>query len=147
MNLKTNISYKIEKTIWNNTLLSNKASTAYQHSDFFYPYQLAFNSLPVFVTVTDESDKILGQLSCIIHKNEYWIESNFISKFFNATLNLGYILNWFHGPIIHNSENSDEILSNILHAVDKIAIENNVNLISGSYTHQQPISIKVINQE
>lgn len=144
MNFKTEISYNTKKTIWNNTLLSNKASTAFQHSDFFHPYQLAYNSQPVFITVLDSSEKIVGQLSCIIHKNQYWLESNFISNFFINRFNLGYILNWHYGPIIHNFDNADEILSQILHAVDKIAIENNVNLISGSSPPQQfPLSVDI----
>ena len=144
MNFKTEISYNVEKKTWNKMLLSNKASTAYQHSDFFYPYQLAYNSKPVFITCSNSSGKIVGQLSGIIHFTDYWSQSNRISKLFNLKLALDYKLTWFYGPMIYDFENSDEILTSMLSAVDKVAIDNNVNLISGSSPPQiSNLSMKI----
>ncbi len=144
MNFKTKISYSVEKKTWNEMLLSNKASTAYQHSDFFHPYQLSYNSKPVFIIISNPSGKIVGQLSGVIHLIDYWLDLNIISRLLTSKLSLGYKLNWFHGPIIYDLENSDEILTSILLAVDKIAIDNNVNLISGSSPPQASnLSMKI----
>jgi len=132
MNLRTEISYEIENKIWDDALLLNKASTAYQIADFYQPYKLAYNSKPVLITVSNPSGKIVGQLSGVIHLTDYWLEINMISRLINSKLDLGSTLSWFHGPIIHDIENTDEILSNILLALDKVSIQNNVNLIKGS---------------
>jgi len=132
MNFKTEISYEIEKKVWDETLLSNQASTAYQNSDFYEPYHLAYGSKPVFITVSNSTGKIVGQLSAVIHLTDYWLEPNIISRLISSKFNLGSTLSWFHGPIIHDLENIDEIISNILTSLDKIAFENKVNLIKGS---------------
>ena len=137
MNFITDISYNVEENSWNQMLLSNPISTAFQNSDFFIPYQMAYNSKPVFISISNSSGKIVGQLSAIIHLTDYWLDLNIISRFFTSKLNLGSTLKWFSGPIIHDIKNSDEILSCILTAIDKIAIENNVNLISGTFPPQQ----------
>ncbi|MEX0656992.1 MAG: GNAT family N-acetyltransferase [Nitrosopumilaceae archaeon] len=143
MNLKTEISYEIENKIWDDALLLNKASTAYQIADFYQPYRLAFNSKPVFITVSNPSGKIVGQLSGVIHLTDYWLESNIISKSISSKFDLGSTLSWFHGPIIHDAENTDEILSSILLALDKVSIQNNVNLIKGSSPPQMSLPIDV----
>lgn len=143
MNFLTDISYNVEENSWNQMLLSNPISTAYQNSDFSIPYQLAYNSKPVFITISNSSGKIVGQLSGIIHFIDYSLESNVISKFVTSKLDLGSRLNWFHGPIIHDIENSDEILSCMLTGIDKIAIENNINLISGTSPPQPNLSIDI----
>ena len=136
MNFRTEISYEVEKKIWDETLLLNKNSTAFQISDFFRPHQLAFNSKPIFITISNSSGKIVGQLSGVIHFTDYWLETNIISRLISSKLDLGSTLRWFYGPIIHDTENTAEILSNILLALDKVAIQNNVNLIKGSVPPQ-----------
>ncbi len=132
MNLKTEISYEVDKNLWNNTLKLNSASTALQIAEYFLPHKLTFNSKLVFITISNSSGKIVGQLSGVIHVTDYWLETNIISRSINSKLNLGSTLRWFQGPIIHDPDNTSEILSNILLAVDRIAKDNNVNLISGS---------------
>jgi hypothetical protein len=144
MTFIVDISYDVENFDWNDVLSTNKFSTAFQVSDWYKPHQLAFNSKPIFITVLNSTGKIVGQLSAVIHFRDYWIESNFLSRIINSKFNLGSTLRWFYGPIIHDMENASEIISNILIAIDKIALENNVNLIRGSsppQTPQQPIDI------
>ena len=132
MHFKTEILYKVDKNLWNDTLKLNTASTASQMYDTFRPHQLTFDSKPVFIIISNPSGEIVGQLSTIIHINDYWLDTNIISKLINSKFNLGSTMRWSHGPIIHDQENSNEILSDILSAVDKIAADNNVNLISGT---------------
>ena len=132
MSFKTEISFEIDKKDWDNALMLNEASTAYQISDFYEPYNLTYGSKPIFVSVYDSTGKIVGQLSAVIHLSDYWLEPNIISKIISSKINLGSTLSWIHGPIIHDKENMEEILSLILTSLDKIAIENKVNLIKGS---------------
>ena len=143
MNFLTDISYNVDEINWNKSLLSNPKSTAYQHSDFFIPYQLAYDSKRVFIKILNLSGDIVGQLSGIIHFSNYWTNLNSISKFFISKFNLGSVLNWFQGPIIHDTENSDQILSYILTAIDKIAKDNDVNLISGTSPPQSNLSVDI----
>ena len=138
MSLKTEISYAIDKTFWDNTLKLNPASTASQMADCYIPHQLTYNSKPVFIIVSDPSGKVVGQLSAVIHITDYGLKTNFISEMVNSKLNLETILRWSHGPIIHDMNNSEEIISEILLAVDKIAMDNNVNVISGTSPPQMP---------
>ena len=138
MSFKIDISHNVEKKTWDKILSSNKLSTAFQISEWYRPYQLAFNSKPVFITVSNSSGKIVGQLSAIIHYTDYWLESNLLSRTISSKFDLGSTLRWFYGPIIHDTENTSEILSHILNALDKIALENNVNLVRGSSPPQVP---------
>jgi len=144
MNFLTDISYKIDVVNWNQSLVSDPKSTAYQHSNFYIPYQLNYKSKSIFITILNPSGKIVGQLSGIIHLDHYWLGSNVLSKFLISKLDLGSRLNWFQGPIIHDTKNSDEILSCILTALDKIAKDNNVNLISGSSPPSTNLSIHIL---
>ena len=132
MNFKSEISFQVENEAWDRALESNPASTAYQVSDYYQPYQLSYESKPVYISVTDPRGKIVGQLSAVIHTTDFWSEPNIISKLIGSKLDFGSTLSWFHGPIVHDQENSEEILSIILDSIDKIAIENKVNLVKGS---------------
>lgn len=136
MNFTTEISYEIENKVWDTALVSNQASTAYQISDFYKPYQLAYGSKPVFITVSNSTGEIVGQLAAVIHLTDYWLEPNIISRLISSKVNLGSTLSWIHGPIIHDNKNIDEILLQILTSLDKIAIDNKVNLIKGSSPSQ-----------
>jgi len=136
MNFTTEISYEVDKNIWDNTLKLNPASTAFQIADFYRPHQLTHQSKPVFITISDPSGKIVGQLSGVIHLTDYWLEMNTISRMITSKFNLGSTLRWVHGPIIHDPDNTTEILSNILSALDKVAMNNDVNLIRGTSVPQ-----------
>ena len=142
MNFKTEITDTVDSDLWEKTLLNDSNSTAYQLPDFFTPSKEIFNSKPVFILVYDASGKIVGQLSGAIHFSDNWLNSNRFSNSITSKLRLGYSLNWFYGPIIHDQENYAEILTNILTAIDKVAIENNVNLIRG-LTPPQKITIPI----
>jgi len=58
-------------------------------------------------------------------------DTNSLSKKIGNLLGLGTSLWWYHGPIIHDKDNSNEILEIILSTVDKIAQDNNVINIRG----------------
>jgi hypothetical protein len=131
MTLEVNISYTVDEKQWNQHLEKNMASTIYQAPSYSSIYDQVFGSRPVFVTVMKKNE-IVGQLTILIHSKFYWKDSNMFSRTIGEKLNLNLILRWEYGPIIHQYDNRQEILNEILFAVDKIAEQNDVNLIRGT---------------
>lgn len=131
MKFTVEISSKINENDWNNHLTKNNGSTIYQSYIWQKLYQEAFDSKPIFITVFNESKIVVGQLACLIHEKMLWENSNLVSKKIKNVLKIGNSLWWYHGPLIHDAEHRDEILSIILHSVDKIAKENKVENIRG----------------
>ena len=136
MDFKTEISSDIDKKNWDKLLKQNSAATASQMADCYLPHQLTYNSKPVFITISNPTGKVVGQLSTIIHFTDYGLKTNVISKMLNTKFKFGTVLRWSHGPIIHDMDNAKEIVSAILDAVDKIALKNKINVISGTSTPQ-----------
>ena len=144
MTFTVEISSKINENDWNDHLSKNDGSTIYQSYNWQKLYREAFDSKPVFITVFDESKTVVGQLACLIHEKMLWENTNPISKKIKNILKIGNSLWWYHGPIIHDEDNRDEILSVILSSVDKIAQENkveNIRGISSPLTKQFPSQI------
>ncbi|MEK9993442.1 MAG: GNAT family N-acetyltransferase [Hydrogenophilales bacterium] len=131
MTFTVEISYKINENFWNDNLSKNIGSTIYQSYNWQKLYHEAFDSKPVFVIVFNESKTVVGQLACLIHGKMLWENSNYLFKKIKDVLKMGNSLWWYHGPIIHDEDNQDEILSIILSSIDKIAKENNVENIRG----------------
>ena len=130
MKLEVKISTKIDANDWNNQLAKNPNSTIYQSFAWQKLYHDAFGSKPVFITVLNDAN-VVGQLACLIHKKMLWGDANPLARKVGNKLELGTALWWYHGPIIHDQQNSDEILLTILSTVDKIAKENKAVVIRG----------------
>ena len=131
MRLHVKISSEINENEWNEELSKNIGSTVYQTYNWQKLYHEAFGSKPVFITITNDSGIVVGQLACLIHEKMEVTDTNPLSKKIGNLLGLGTSLWWYHGPIIHNKHSKDEILSLILSTVDKIAKENKVINIRG----------------
>ena len=132
MSLKTQINTKFDYKEWDNLLMKIPHSTAFQMSCNYDPYKIAFGSIPLYVTVEDSTGKILGQLLAVQHFQNFTRESDSLIQSLTSKLNIGSIINWHYGPIVHDDERSEEIVKNILEALDKYCIENKVLLIKGS---------------
>jgi len=132
MNFKIEISNVVNDEEWNNCLMRNKASTAYQIPQWSKIYQGAYGSIPVFLSVKNSDREIVGQLSAMIHNRLFWTNSNIILKTLGSKFHLRTTLSWYYGPIIHDKNHQEEIMSIILNGLDKIAKENNVTMIRGS---------------
>ena len=131
MAFNVTISDDINENEWNNNLAKSSGSTIYQSYNWHRLYREVFDSKPIFITVTDNEETVVGQLACLIHGKMFWENANPVSKKISNILKLGKSLWWYHGPIIHDENNYDDILSIILSSVDKIAKENNVANIRG----------------
>jgi lipid II:glycine glycyltransferase (peptidoglycan interpeptide bridge formation enzyme) len=139
-NLKSEISYDVDCKEWNNELLKNKASTVYQTSNWQDIYKQTYDSKPFYITVRKPNGKLLAQLGGIIHKKLFWNNANLVASFIGNKLNLRINLNWFYGPIIHDHDYQQEIITEILLCIDKISKENKVTIATGiSAPLEQPI--------
>lgn len=131
MNYIIEVSDNVDEKSWNDKLLQNPAATAYQTFNWIKVYEKTIGSKPIFILAKDSKGEIVAQLACVIHKNSLR-NDNVIARTIASKLNLSSVLNWFYGPVIHSTENKDEISTLLLSALDKVGIENNVSMIRGT---------------
>jgi lipid II:glycine glycyltransferase (peptidoglycan interpeptide bridge formation enzyme) len=130
-NLKSEILYEINSKEWNNELLKNPTSTVYQTSNWQNIYKQTYDSKPFFITISKPNGKLLAQLGGIIHKKLFWNNTNLISSYIGNKLNLRTTLNWFYGPVIHDHDYQQEIITETLSCIDKISKDNKVVIATG----------------
>lgn len=131
MTLEVNVSETIDEIFWNENLEKSISSTMYQVPSYLDVYKQVFDSKPFFIMVK-KKNKVVGQLAILIHTKYYWKDANVVSKTIGSKLNLNSILRWEYGPIIHDSFDKEEILNELLMAVERISEENNVTMIRGT---------------
>lgn len=131
MKIQIQISNTVDVKEWERHLSKSLAATTYQVPAWQEMFKEVYGSKPIFITASDSSGKILGQLAGIIHKKWFWRDANILSKAVGSQLGLGTIIHWFYGPIIHDKSNQNAIISEILSAVERVATENNVLMIRG----------------
>lgn len=127
-------SYEIKNSVgdlWNNTLIKNKSATIFQTKNWAKIYEKTYGSKPFFIYVYDNSNEIVGQLLCISHYQYYWNKQNFLNRL-NQKIDFGNMLSWKYGPVIHNENNLEQILSEIIKAINEIIKKNRVVLVKGT---------------
>lgn len=130
-NLKSEIAYDVNSKQWNNELLKNSTSTVYQTSNWQNIYKQTYDSKPFFITISKPNGKLLSQLGGIIHKKLFWNNTNLISSYIGNKLNLRTTLNWFYGPIIHDHDYQQQIITETLLCIDKVSKDNKVVIATG----------------
>lgn len=115
---------------WNNDLLTNIHSTLYQTIEWANLYREAYDAMPIFISVYDPKDNLVGQMTASIWKH---FSENIprLEKILSNKLNLHKTLTWFYGPIIHEQSLSNEIRKAIFEQIDIFAKKNKVNMIRG----------------
>ena len=103
----------------------------YQTSNWQEIYKQTYDSKPFFITIRTPNGKLLSQLGGVINKKLFWNNTNSISSYIGNKLNLRTTLNWFYGPIIHDDDYQQEIITEILSCIDKISKENKVVFATG----------------
>lgn len=137
------LSVEIKNSVaeeWNENLLRTSYSTSFQTSQWCELYKNSFQSKPFFITIKDESGKIVGQLATLLHKNYNWRHSN-MTKFVGKKMNLGLSLEWERGPIIHDDDLIEEISEQIFLSIQKICNLNHVSNIRGTSPTNSNISL------
>jgi hypothetical protein len=131
MSFKVEISHNTDKNSWDKMLLKSNFTYTYQTMSWQKMFEKVYNSKPIFISVTNSSNEVVGQLAGIIHHEWFWRNSNIFSKNIGNFFNLGKVLHWFYGPIIHDKSNENLIMEKILSSIDKLAFTNNVEMIRG----------------
>lgn len=121
----------VDYSIWNKELLKSESSLASQTANWQYAFKENYDAEPYFISVTDSNGELLGQLAGVIHQKMFWKNANMFSKAIGMKLNLGRVLYWLYGPVVHKQSLRDEILDHILSRVNELAVEKKVSLISG----------------
>ena len=121
----------VDENYWNKLLIKNHAATAYQISNWPKIYEATYGSKPFYISVETSNGNIVGQLASVLHNNLFWRDSNPFSSFLGTKFNLRSVLNWFYGPVIHDHENSDKIVSLILKKIDEIALREKITMVRG----------------
>lgn len=131
MDIKIDVTQNVDEDFWNKNLEQNISSSIYQVPGFLQVYQEVFNAKPFFIYVRNNG-QLVGQLATLIYSDYFWKDATAIVQKIASKLNLGSILRWEYGPIIHDNKNKEKILSTILSSIDTIAIQHKVDIIKGS---------------
>jgi len=129
----TEVYDSFDEQLWNSKLLENNSSTTYQSLNWSLTYKIGYHSKPIFFTVRDSNNNIVGQLLSFIHSKYYWANSHPAIQNLASKLDLGSILMWWYGPIIHDEYHKVEILTKIFEEVEKFAKQNKIMMIRGSF--------------
>ena len=127
------VSYSVDKDSWDSKLLENASSTIYQSYNWSEIYKNLYNSKPVFFIMKDEEGKVVAQLLSFIHSKYYWANSPLVIQKINSLLNLGSILFWWYGPVIHDQKNQLEIIEKLFYSVESFARKKKLFMIKGSF--------------
>jgi len=130
MSFTATVENYVNEDDWDNSLTKSKHATAFQSAYFFKPNQVANKSKPIFIKIFNQDKVLVGQLSCLIDKKTK--NSSSFSKLLSKQLGLGSILHWKHGPIIHDNNNYEEILTLVFSTLEKICKEEHVEILKGT---------------
>lgn len=145
MEFKTKIQLDIDEKEWDSDLQKNHYSTCYHTSNFAKVFQDSYNSVPIFLSTYNSKGLRVGQNLIFIHNQYFWNQSSKIKKNISGKLKLGPFLDWHYGPIIHDIDNVESILSSTLSAIENIIPQYNVVNVKGSTSpFTSPFSKKIL---
>jgi len=120
MRYKYQISENVNGEEWNNNLQKFPAATFLQTYEYISEHP--GSEIPVFVSVLDENNQIVGQLGLKIIKTAETYSGKILLKFLSIFSALTKRAIWIYGPLIASSDLHDRtaILEQILMALDEI---------------------------
>ncbi len=139
--LKARVETEFDGRDWDNILQRTPASNAFQMSKNYEPYRLAFGSVPLYVTAEDSSGNVLGQLLAVSHPKMLTRSPDTIIQSLASRLNIGSMISWAYGPVIHDNERAPEVTGKILHALDEYCRDNRILMARGSTAATSDISV------
>jgi len=74
MNLNVQITKTIKENEWDNYLLQNNVSTTYQLANWTKIYSHSYDSVPVYLQITNAKGTLVAQLIAVIHSKLFWEE-------------------------------------------------------------------------
>ena len=142
---KTKISTEINSNDWNSELKKSNYSTYLQTAEYLN-INSNENTFPIFISVLDEKNAVVGQLGLLIIKTSVQYGSALfqkISKIISGVSTRGI---WQYGPTIHteNKMEKKEILRMILKANNEIIKKYNLVFIEG---YSAPLDVSLCDEE
>ena len=128
-------NYKISKIVpndWNENLKKSAHANFFQTSDYLETTSINDNGFPLFISVHDDSQEVVGQLGLVIRESVRAHSSTAFNSFLNNFSNLGNRGSWAGGPIIHGAgQDRIEILKAIIKSLNEIGKEHRLAVLDG----------------
>jgi len=135
-------TFKIERIVepdkWDQNLMKSSYSSFFQTAEYLTVESVLPDRYPLFISILDNTGNVQGQLGLIIQKSVTVYSSLLLRRFFNFFSGFGIRALWASGPVIHTNEKNarGEILYTIIKALEVIAEEHKVVVITGYTPHQ-----------
>ena len=142
---KTKISTEINSNDWNSELKKSNYSTYLQTAEYLN-INSNENAFPIFISVLDEKNAVVGQLGLLIIKTSVQYGSALFQKLSKTISGVSTRGIWQYGPTIHteNKMEKKEILRMILKANNEIIKKYNLVFIEG---YSAPLDVNLCDEE
>jgi len=142
---KTKISTEINSNDWNSELKKSNYSTYLQTAEYLN-INSNENTFPIFISVLDEKNAVIGQLGLLIIKTSVQYGSALFQKLSKTISGVSTRGIWQYGPTIHteNKMEKKEILRMILKANNEIIKKYNLVFIEG---YSAPLDVSLCDEE
>ena len=142
---KTKISTEINSNDWNSELKKSNYSTYLQTVEYLN-INSNENTFPIFISVLDEKNAVVGQLGLLIVKTSVQYGSALFQKLSKTISGVSTRGIWQYGPTIHteNKMEKKEILRMILKANNEIIKKYNLVFIEG---YSAPLDVSLCDEE
>jgi len=142
---KIRICIEVDSNNWNSDLKKSNYSTYLQTVENL-KINSNENTFPVFISILDEKDAVVGQLGMLIIKTSVQYGSTLFQKLAKMASRISTRGVWLYGPIIHTENKMEriEILRMILKANNEIVDKYNLVFIEG---YSAPLDISLYDNE
>jgi len=142
---KTKISTEINSNDWNSELKKSNYSTYLQTVEYLNVNSNE-NTFPIFISVLDEKNAVVGQLGLLIIKTSVQYGGALFQKLSKIISGVSTRGIWQYGPTIHteNKMEKKEILRMILKANNEIIKKYNLVFIEG---YSAPLNVSLCDEE
>ena len=142
---KTKISTEINSNDWNSELKKSNYSTYLQTAEYLN-INSNENTFPIFISVLDEKNAVVGQLGLLIIKTSVQYGGALFQKLSKIISGVSTRGIWQYGPTIHteNKMEKKEILRMILKANNEIIKKYNLVFIEG---YSAPLNVSLCDEE
>ena len=142
---KTKISTEINSNDWNSELKKSNYSTYLQTVEYLNVNSNE-NTFPIFISVLDEKNAVVGQLGLLIIKTSVQYGGALFQKLSKIISGVSTRGIWQYGPTIHteNKMEKKEILRMILKANNEIIKKYNLVFIEG---YSAPLDVSLCDEE
>ena len=142
---KIRICVEVNSNDWNSDLKKSNYSTYLQTTENL-KISSNGNTFPIFISILDEKDVVVGQLGMLIIKTSVQYGGALFQKLSKISSRISTRGVWLYGPIIHTENKMEriEILRMILKANNEIVDKYNLVFIEG---YSAPLDISLCDNE